>query len=169
MSATALLSPALEAEIEQLKDEIRELYPRSQAMRLEIGAKLLELQDKLAHYGNGTFVQTVVTELRIPKSTCYELMEFARVNGELESLSGDETNFDLEVEPEEGSGERRRRRPHEKVYPRKTQIHIAVSEATREKIKKAVAKINAAGPEAVKQLSESITREVFRAAAKVKA
>ena len=169
MSATTLVAPALEAEIEQLKDEIRELYPRSQAMRLEIGAKLLELQDKLAHHGNGTFIQTVVAELHIPKSTCYELMEFARVKGELESLSGDETNFEIEEEPEEGRGEGKRNRRHEKDYPRKTQINIAVSEATREKIKKAVAKINAAGPEAVKQLSEAITREVFRAAAKVKA
>jgi hypothetical protein len=40
-------------EIQQLKDEIRDLYPRSQIMRLEIGAKLLELQAKLAHYGDG--------------------------------------------------------------------------------------------------------------------
>ena len=90
MSSATLVAPELEAEIEQLKDEIRELYPRSQAMRIEIGAKLLELQDKLAHYGNGTFIQTVVSELHIPKSTCYELMEFTRVKGEPESLSGDE-------------------------------------------------------------------------------
>lgn len=169
MSATTLVAPALEAEIEQLKDEIRELYPRSQAMRLEIGAKLLELQDKLAHHGNGTFIQTVVTELHIPKSTCYELMEFARVKSEPESLSGDETNFEIEEEPEEGSKEGKRNRPHDKVYPRKTQIHIVVSPATREKIKKAVAKVNAAGREAVLELSERITREVFRAAANIKA
>ncbi len=171
MSATTLIAPALEAEIEQLKDEIRELYPRSQAMRLEIGAKLLELQDKLAHHGNGTFIQTIVTELHIPKSTCYELMEFARVKGELESLSGDETNFDEGPEhyPEKLTSRDKEPRQYDKVYPRKTQIHIAVSEATREKLKKAVAKVNAAGPEAVKQLSERITREVFRAAAKLKA
>ena len=77
MSARTLVAPELDAEIEQLKDEIRELYPRSQAMRLEIGAKLLELQAKLAHYGTGDFIQTVVSELHIPKSTCYHLMEFA--------------------------------------------------------------------------------------------
>jgi len=169
MSATTLVAPALEAEIEQLKDEIRELYPRSQAMRLEIGAKLLELQEKLAHHGNGTFIETVVTELHIPKSTCYELMEFARVKGEPESLSGIETNFDLEVEPEDGPGKGKTSRPHEKHYPRRTQIHISVSPETREKLKKAVAKVNAAGPQAVKQLSERITREVFRAAAKIRA
>jgi len=156
-------------EIERLKAEIRELYPRSQAMRLEIGAKLLELQDKLAHYGNGTFIQTVVTELHIPKSTCYELMEFARVKGDPDSLSGDETNFEDDEEPGTGTGGKKAHRTQDKVYPRKTQIHIAVSEATREKLKKAVAKINAAGPQAVKQLSERITREVFRAAAKIKA
>lgn len=96
MTSETLVAPELEAEIEQLKDEIRELYPRSQAMRIEIGAKLLELQAKLAHYGNGTFIQTVVTELHIPKSTCYELMEFARVTGEPDSLSGFETNFEEE-------------------------------------------------------------------------
>ena len=165
MSATTLVAPELEAEIEQLKDEIRELYPRSQAMRLEIGAKLLELQAKLAHYGNGTFIQNVVTELHIPKSTCYELMEFARVKGEQESLSGFETNFEEGLG--EGTGEGKAHRPHEKVYPRRTQIHILVSKATREKLKKAVAKVNAAGAEAVKDLSERITQEVFRAAAKI--
>jgi hypothetical protein len=169
MCATTLVAPALEAEIEQLKDEIRELYPRSQAMRLEIGVKLLELQDKLARHGNGTFIQTVVTELHIPKSTCYELMEFARVKPDPESSSGDWTNFDLEVEPGEDTGKGKTNRPHEKVYPRRTQIHIAVSPETREKLKKAVAKVNAAGPQAVKQLSERITREVFRAAAKIRA
>jgi hypothetical protein len=169
MSSATLVAPELEAEIEQLKDEIRELYPRSQAMRLEIGAKLLELQDKLAHYGNGTFIQTIVKELHIPKSTCYELMEFARVKGEPESLSGDETNFENDEEPGIGTGGKKGHRSQEKVYPRKTQIHIAVSETTREKLKKAVAKVNAAGPQAVKQMSACITREVFRAAAKIKA
>jgi hypothetical protein len=163
----------IDQEIELLKDEIRELYPRSQIMRLEIGAKLLELQAKLAHYGDGNFIQTVVSELHIPKSTCYELMEFARVKEDPESLSTDETNFEEEQDPEKqthyGGRAAHSSRQYDKVYPRKTQIHIAVSEATREKIKKAVAKINAAGPEAVKQLSRAITREVFRAAAKVKA
>jgi hypothetical protein len=169
MSPATLVAPELEAEIEQLKEEIRELYPRSQAMRLEIGAKLLELQDKLAHYGNGTFIQTVVTELHIPKSTCYELMEFARVKGEPDSLSGDETNFEDDEEPGNGTGGKKGHGTQEKVYPRRTQIHITVSEATREQLKEAVAKVNAAGPQAVKQLSERITREVFRAAAKIKA
>jgi hypothetical protein len=169
MSPATLVAPELEAEIEQLKEEIRELYPRSQAMRLEIGAKLLELQDKLAHYGNGTFIQTVVTELHIPKSTCYELMEFARVKGEPDSLSGDETNFEDDEEPGNGVEGKKGHRTQEKVYPRRTQIHITVSEATREQLKEAVAKVNAAGPQAVKQLSERITREVFRAAAKIKA
>ncbi len=169
MSATTLVAPALEAEIEQLKDEIRELYPRSQAMRLEIGAKLLELQEKLAHYGNGTFIQTVVTELHIPKSTCYELMAFAQVKSDPKGSSDDWTNFEVEEEPEEGRGEGKRNRTHEKAYPRKTQIHIVVSPATREKLKKAVAKVNAAGREAVLELSERITREVFRAAANLKA
>ena len=156
----------IDQEIELLKDEIRELYPRSQIMRLEIGAKLLELQAKLAHYGNGNFIQTVVSELHIPKSTCYELMEFARVKEDPESLSTDETNF--EEEPEEGPGQGTAHRRNEKIYPRRTQIHIMVSPETREKLKKAVAKINAAGPKAVKQLSERITQEVFRAAAKIR-
>jgi len=169
MSSATLVAPELEAEIEQLKDDIRELYPRSQMMRLEIGTKLLELQDKLAHYGNGTFIQTVVTELHIPKSTCYELMEFARVKGEPDSLSGFETNFENDEEPGNGTGRKKGHDTQEKVYPRKTQIHISVSPETRERLKKAVAKINAAGPKAVKQLSERITQEVFRAAAKIRA
>jgi hypothetical protein len=169
MSSATLVAPELEAEIEQLKDQIRELYPRSQVMRLEIGAKLLELQDKLAHYGNGTFIQTVVTELHIPKSTCYELMDFARVKGEPDSLSDDETNFENDEEPGNGIGGKKGHGTQDKVYPRRTQIHICVSPETREKLKKAVAKISAAGPKAVKQLSERITQEVFRAAAKIKA
>jgi hypothetical protein len=94
-------------------------------------------------------------------------MEFARVKEDLESLSHGRTNF--EEEPEEGTGKGKAHRPHEKVYPRRTQIHITVSPETREKLKKAVSKVNAAGPQAVKQLSERITREVFRAAAKIKA
>ncbi len=173
MSATTLVAPGLEAEIEQLKNEIRELYPRSQAMRLEIGAKLLELQDKLGapHGQRGTFIETVVTELHIPKSTCYELMEFARVKGEPEKFVRRlRQTLKWKQEPEDGTRERQATsRPHEKPYlRRRTQIHISVSPETREKLKKAVAKVNAAGPQAVKQLSERITREVFRAAAKIR-
>jgi hypothetical protein len=167
MTPETLVASELETEIEQLKDEISELYPRSQAMRLEIGAKLLELQAKLAHYGNGTFIETVVSELHIPKSTCYELMEFARVKGEPESLSGFETNFEEESVEDTGAG--KALPPQEKVYPRKTQIQIVASPETREKLKKAVAKVNAAGREAVLDLSKRITREVFRAAAKIRA
>jgi hypothetical protein len=166
-TATAPLAPELDPDIEQLKADIRELYPRSQAMRREIGVKLLELQAKLAHYGDGTFIQTVVTDLHIPKSTCYELMEFARVKEDPESLSDHETNF--EDAPEESPTETQAPRPTEQDYPRLTQIHIAVSEATREKLKKAIAKINAAGPKVVKQFSERITQEVFRVADKIKA
>jgi len=162
MPVTAVLSQ----EIEELKDEIRELYPRSQAMRMEVGAKLLELQAKLAHYGNGNFIETVTSELGIPKSTCYELMAFAKVSAE--SLSGDETNLEEHLVGRGKHTSPRERDENEKVYPRKTQIHIAVSETTREKLKKAVAKVNAAGPQAVKSLSQAITREVFRAAAKIK-
>ena len=70
---------ATEQQIGRVKDEIRELYPRSQEMRLQIGALLLALQALLAHHGDGVFIQTVVTELHIPKSTCYQLMDFARL------------------------------------------------------------------------------------------
>jgi hypothetical protein len=53
-------------DIEDIKQEFRELLPAYQTRRLELGIKLLRLQEMLSHHGNGTFNKTVKLELKIP-------------------------------------------------------------------------------------------------------
>ena len=86
-------------EIEAVKQEIRELLSAYQTRRLELGIKLLQLQEMLAHHGNGTFNKTVKLELKIPHSTVYDLIDYAKAEIEqLESLYGNRTNKDKEKE-----------------------------------------------------------------------
>ncbi len=81
-------------QIEDLKQEIRELFPGYQTRRLELGIKLLLLQEMLAHHGNGSFIKTVKLELKIPHTTAYELLKHAKEEIErLESLYGNRTNL----------------------------------------------------------------------------
>jgi hypothetical protein len=65
-------------EIEELKKEIRELLPQYQTRRLELGCALIKLQDILAHHGNGTFTTVATQELKIPHSTMYDTIDYAR-------------------------------------------------------------------------------------------
>jgi hypothetical protein len=82
-------------EIEELKQDIRELFPGYQTRRLELGIKLLQLQEMLSHHGNGTFIKTVKLELKIPTQTAYDLLNYAKKEIEqLESLYGNRTNLD---------------------------------------------------------------------------
>src|SRR5882762_4783235 len=64
-------------EIEELKAAICHLFPAYQYRRLELGLHLLHLQDLLAQPGYGKFMDTVA-ELGIPRSTCYDLIDFAK-------------------------------------------------------------------------------------------
>ena len=93
---TATVEPKVKAtkkEIEAIKQEIRELLPAYQTRRLELGIKLLRLQEMLAHHGNGTFNKTVKVELKIPHGTMYDLIDYAKAEIEqLESLYGNRTN-----------------------------------------------------------------------------
>jgi hypothetical protein len=56
MSTATAKAPAVatKQEIEQVKKEIRELLPSYNTRRLELGMKLIHLQELLAHHGKGT-------------------------------------------------------------------------------------------------------------------
>src|SRR5579862_4488180 len=74
-------------EIADLKREIKSLFSNYKTRRLELGIKLLELQEALAMPRTGTFVSYVRDELGIPTSTCYDIMKDAEKEIELMQLS----------------------------------------------------------------------------------
>ena len=65
-------------QIEDLKDAIRELYHDYQTRRLELGMRLLQLQDMLADHDKGTFGTVATQELGIPRATVYDFINLAK-------------------------------------------------------------------------------------------
>jgi hypothetical protein len=171
--------------VERLKEEIRHLYPAYQTRRLELGLKLYQLREMTAHYGNGSFTKIAVDELGIPRSTVYELIDFADAELkrlEKESLSKNETNSDEDDavftfdwgNPQEVAHLMRlfypkgipkpKRKP--KPYIKTTQLHLILDRSTRLKVA-AAWKVLRQHREVHKSLCEKIAREVVDAAAKV--
>src|ERR1700686_1358059 len=87
---------ATKKEIEAIKQEIRELYHNYKTRRLEVGMKLLQLQELLADHDKGTFGTVTTEELKIPRATVYDLINFAKaeVARVLDELSESRTTDD---------------------------------------------------------------------------
>jgi len=170
-------------QIEQLKDEIRELLPAYQSRRLELGMKLLQLQEMLANHNKGQFTAVATEELGIPRSTVYDLIDFAkaeieRVQFELSEnrTSGDDTVTDVDFSSPglarflriayPGGNVPNRRPPAPKpyikqvyfkfVYPREKRLQVA-----------AAWKVLKGHKAELKELSMKIAEEVINAAAKI--
>jgi len=173
---TETLTPTKEltpAQIEELKKEIRDLYPRWQTLRLELGIKLLTLQAGTAHHGDGTFTKIVTVELGIPHTTAYRLIEFAK--GEIIRLSQNGTNDDdpfdevnmARILDTAYKGKVPRRPKRNPNYGRELQLRfVFFNKDTRLAVLKAwtIVKSHRA---AVKTLSATIGKEVLRAAADI--
>jgi len=174
-------------EIEELKKEIRELLPHYHTRRLELGIKLIRLQDMLAHHGNGTFTKVATVELKIPHSTVYDLIDYAEAEiKRVERLSGKRTNADTDVDlsdPEEVAELLRRfeeeaervndvaylrRKPKKaKQYIKMIQIKFILPASSRKRVARAW-QILRQDEAAMKKLTWRIAREVVRAASGLK-
>jgi hypothetical protein len=164
-------------QLEALKAEILALYPDLQEKRLKLGAKLLELQLMLAKPGYGSFTDTVRLELKIPLSTAYDTMNFAKVELERIRLYGDRKDEDditftwdeldellRERYPEDYKDQPPRTRP----YIRSTQLHLFLDDNTRRELVGAWKIIK--GEEALhRKLSYKVAKEIINAAAKFEA
>jgi len=96
-------SPAMASkqQIDQVKKEIRELLPAYHTPRLELGMDLIQLQEMLAHYGNGPFNKVATEELKIPHNILYDLIDYATAEiNKLERLSGRHTKKDDDIDVE---------------------------------------------------------------------
>jgi len=172
-----------EQEIEELKDEIRELLSSYQTRRLELGMKLLQLQGMLADHDKGTFTKVAVEELKIPHSTVYDLIAFAkaeieRVQFELSEnrTTGDDTVMDvdfsgpglakfLRIAYPEGVPKRKPKPPN--PYARPSYLHFVFTRNTRIEVA-AAWKVLKPHKTVLKALSKKIAKEVIDAAAKIK-
>jgi hypothetical protein len=164
-------------EIEALKEEIRELYPKYLTRRLELGLKLLKLQEMLAHPGNGTFITTAVDDLGIPRSTVYELVDFAkaevaRVLKEKQSENrkdSDDSSMDWEDIYKLVLADWKGNKPVRKPKPQNkgTQLHFIFDDDTRREVLSAWAVLKKkASKKFLKTLAYKIAKEVINAAAK---
>ena len=71
----------LDTRVEDLKTQIVALYGDYRNRRFELGMRLIQLQEILAHPGNtklGKFIDTV-KDMKIPVSTAYELIKDAKI------------------------------------------------------------------------------------------
>jgi hypothetical protein len=174
-------------EVEDLKTEIRELYSNYQTRRLELGMKLLQLQQMLAHYGTGTFTHVATVELKIPHATVYRLLDHAEAEiKRLRRLSQNGTKSDCEVDfndPEEvahllqlfeeeairdnDEAYLRRKPKKEKQYISMVHLKFVFPQRTRNRVARAW-KVVRGDEEAMKKLSWKIAKEVLHAATRLK-
>ena len=181
---------ATKKEIEAIKQEIRELYSscqklntRYQSRRLELGVKLLQLQEMLACHHKGTFINTT-DELGIPKSTVYDLLAFAkaekdRVLAELSenrTTDGDDTVADVDftgpglarfVKIAYPQGLPKRIPPKPKPYIKQVYFKFIYPQQTRLEVVEAW-KVLKPHKAVLKGLSLVIAKEVINAATKIK-
>ncbi len=173
-------------EIEDLKQEIRDLLPHYQTRRLELGCALIKLQDMLAHYGKGTFTATT-KELKIPHSTVYDTIDYAKAEMKrIKSLSGKRTKSsdDIDVDfndPEEvqelirlfqididrDGGKTGVKNPKPKSYQKMIQIKFILPANSRKRIARSWQVVKT-DEKAMKVLTWKISREILHAAIRVK-
>ena len=173
-------------EIQELKTEIRNLYPDYRRRRLELGIRLLRLQEMLAHPGHGTFVDVVTKELAIPKSTVYDLIDFAKYEIDqaerkrLSEIRKDEDPEDCTVDLNNESevakliSDAYGGRPPDpkprgpKPYPDPVYVRLFYTKQTREKVAAAWDLLKDKKYEAIKKgICMKFAKEVIRAAAKI--
>jgi hypothetical protein len=164
-------------QLEALKAEIVALYPEYKERRLKLGAKLLQLQQMLAKPGHGTFTDTVAQELKIPLSTAYDLMNFARAELEKKRLyesrkDEDDITFTWdeldELLRERYPEDYKEKPPRTRPYIRSTQLHLFLDDDTRRELAGAWNIIK--GEEALhRKLSYRVAKEIINAAAKFEA
>jgi hypothetical protein len=180
---------ATNQEVEGLMTEIRELYSNYQARRLELGMKLLQLQQLLAHHGNGTFNRVATEELKIPHATVYRLLDYAEAEiKRIRRSSQNGTKSDCDVDfsdPDEvahllrlfeeeairdnDEAYRRRKPKKDKQYISMVHLKFVFPPKTRSRVARAwhVLKLKE-NDEALKKLSWKIAKEVCRAATRLK-
>jgi len=170
--------------LEQLKAEIKALLPSYQTRRLELGIKLIRLQEMLAHHGKGTFTDVATKELKIPHSTVYDLIDYATAEVKrVARLSASRTNNDEDIDlndPEEvadllrrfeeeaervGGVKARDKKP--KNYTKMIMIKFILPASSRQRVAKAW-QVLKQDEVAMKKACWNIAREVVRAAAKSK-
>jgi len=188
-TAESKVSAPTGPEIEDLKAEIRALFPDYLTRRFELGMKLIQLQKMLAHPGNGTFTEVATIELKIPHSTVYDLIDFAEAEAaRLKKLSlsenrTDPDNIDVDLDdPEEVArllelfkqeAEREKdleylHRPPRKPKPYKKDVnlHLIVNRDTRVATVRAW-KVLKRYKQVHEKLCYKLAKEVIRAAAKL--
>jgi len=171
-------------EIEDVKQEIRELYTSYQTRRLELGIKLAQLQEMLANHHKGTFITVATEELGIPKATVYDLIAFAKAEkerviyelSENRTTDDDDTVTDIDftgpgfakfVKLAYPAGLPKRIPPKPKPYVKQVFFKFTFLRETRLEVMEAKKKLK--GNKAVwKELSMKFAKEIIDAAAKIK-
>lgn len=178
---------ATNQDVEELKTEIRKLYSNYQTRRLELGMKLLQLQQMLVHFGTGTFTHVATVELKIPHATMYRLLDYAEAEiKRIGRLSRNGTKSDCDVDfsdPEEvadllrkceeeairdkDEAYRRRKPMKDKQYIAMVHLKFIFPKQTRLRVARAW-KIVKSDEEAMKKLSWKIAKEGLHAATRLK-
>src|SRR6266478_1094470 len=177
---------SVKKEIEVLKDKIRELFPAYQTRRLELSLTLYELRKLTAHHKTGNFTDIVVNELGIPRSTVYDLLDYAeselkRVEKELSknrTKSSDDTVMEIDMsDPEsiaevlkiaypEGLPPKQKRKPTPYVSERGSTLKLILDQDTRQEVA-AAWKLIQTNKKAEKRLCYKLAKEIINAAAKI--
>jgi hypothetical protein len=181
--------PSLNSQIDDLKKNIRELWPEYQARRLELGLTLYKLRELTAHKKTGTFTHIVVDELKIPRSTVYDLLDFAE--GELKRIEREMSKFRTKAQGEadptivdvdfsdpeqmeellriaypEGVPPKQKRKPIRYLSERGSQIHLMLDYDTRLEVA-AAWKLIRPNKKTMKRLCYRLAKEIINAAAKI--
>jgi hypothetical protein len=181
--------PSLNIQIGDLKKKIRELWPEYQTRRLELGLTLYKLRELTAHKKTGTFTHVVVDELKIPRSTVYDLLDFAEA--ELKRLEREMSKFRTKAQGEEdptimdvdfsdpeqmeeflkiaypeGVPPKQKRKPIRYLSERGSQIHLMLDYDTRLEVA-AAWKLIKPNKKIMKRLCYRLAKEIINAAAKI--
>jgi hypothetical protein len=174
-------------EIEDLKQEIRDLLAHYQTRRLQLGCALIKLQGMLAHHGKGTFTTVATVELKIPHSTVYDTIDYAKAEAKrIKGLSGKRTKSadDIDVDwddPEEvqelirlfqididrDGGKTGVKNPKPKDYQKMIQIKFILPAKSRQRIARSWQIVKTDEAEH-KKLTWRIAKEILHAAIRVK-
>jgi hypothetical protein len=178
-------------EIEDLKAKITALYADYGNRRYELGMRLIQLQGMLAHPHSGNFLHVATVELKIPHSTVYDLIAYAKSESERlrkanlagNRLDPENTEVDLS-DPDEiehllelfqaeaervGDLEYRDRPPKKpKPYKKEIQLRLTFDYDTRIAVHRAW-KVVKRYKGAYEKLCYKLAKEVIRAGTKIEA
>ena len=177
---------SVKKEIEALKDKIRELFPAYQTRRLELSLTLYKLREMTAHHKTGNFTDIAVNELGIPRSTVYDLLDYAeselkRLEKELSknrTKSSDDTVMDIDMtDPEavaeflkiaypEGVPPKQKRKPTPYLNAKGSTLMLLLDQETRLEVA-AAWKLIKTNKKAEKRLCYKLAKEIINAAAKI--